>query len=176
MSCPPKFTKVTGDMLKKSLARRLIPTVDRLRDLRVGFGLRPYTVTLVVMRWQGGRRGIGPEVVVSEVEILPVPAITDLSSLRQVVTPVGLDEAGSLMISEISGSYTEEQLMGRAVDGTPPGPDESFFYEVLFPGTQSGERRRFFPTTAPAYIAGNFMWQLSVEKQAGPRGHNGEVP
>lgn len=173
--CPPAFTQVTGDMLAKTIGRKLIPVIDAARDIKVMLGLRPYTVKLVKTRWQGGKRGAGPETVVSVFEILPVPMISDLTSLRQVVNASSWDEAGGLFLSEISGAYTEDQLRGLGSGGQPAGQDEQFYYEIEFhaPGVQA-ERRRCVPASAPTYQAGKFQWLISLERQVDGRARNGQ--
>ena len=60
MACgPTRFSQLNGMDLSKTLGRRLINTVDRLRDIPVRFGLRPYEVHVIRTRWTGGERGVG---------------------------------------------------------------------------------------------------------------------
>lgn len=159
-----------------SLAFTLRSTVDRLRDLYTQFGLRPYKVSLVRTGWSGGRRSLGVELVISSKVILPTPKIMDLSGLAEVVTPVGMDEFGSIMLQEVSGTFTEDQLHGKVFDGQPLPLDQNFYYEVEFPPAcagDNGERRRFTVKNAPMYFADQFQWHVSLERQRSDRTRTG---
>jgi hypothetical protein len=163
--------------LSRTLARRLIGTVDRLRDIPVRFGLRPYEVHVVRTRWTGGERGVGYEAVVYDEAILPTPLITSLDGVQRVVNIVGLDEIGSVRLEQVSGRYAEGFLSGTDENGNPVDPDTQFFYEVQFPtpGTISdgAPRRRFFPASAPTYDAGRFQWSVSLERSHVDRRNDG---
>lgn len=161
-----KFFDPTSVQLNKTLARRFIPLVDQLRDLLSKFGLRPYKVRIVRAKWSGGERGVGTLSEISELVLLPTPRIHDLISLTEIVQPVGLDEIGAVMLDEISGRFTEDELMGRDSDGSQIPLDEEMFYEVEFPRPdgKAGPRRRFFPRSAPHYAAGKLQWMVHLEK------------
>lgn len=167
-----KFTTISGEFC--SLTQKMIPTVDRLRDLYTRFGARLYTVTMVHTRWTGGVRGVGQEVVVSEVTILPTPKVSDLSALSQLTTPIGSQETGTLRVSEISGCYSEEMLSGE-INGRQPDESENFFYEVTFlrPDGQPSDRRRFLPGT-PSYDALRFEWTVDLDRAYDNRTPYGE--
>lgn len=171
-----QFTVLSGEDLKCTLARKLIPVVDRIRDLNTQFGLRPYIVRIIRTRWSGGQRGDGVENVVYEAPILPTPLISDLSGLTEIVQPVGLDEVGAIVVSEVSGSYTEDYLLGRGSAGESIPADEQFYYEIEFPrpGNQPGERRRFFPRSAPTYQPARFQWTVTLERSHEDRSRSGE--
>lgn len=166
---PRRYTDLSGIDLARSLARRLVPVADALRDLRTKFGMRPYEVHIIRTAWTGGERGVGAEHVVLDTVILPTPRIVDLSSLSEIVQPIGLEEIGQVTLDEVSGRYTEDQLLGRHEDGSPLGPDESVFYEVMFPLPSglpgSVTRRRFYPSGAPHYSSGKFEWVVRLERQ-----------
>lgn len=171
-----KFTTVTSSQVKKTLARRFIPLGDSLRNLLTKFGLRTYRVTLVKVQWSGGERGVGLPTVLSEEILLPTPKISDINGLTEVVQAVGLDELGQLTVSQISGRYTEEQLLGRAADGDDISEDTEFFWEVEFPhpdGTP-GTKRRFFPRGAPQYEPGRLQWTVRLEKSNENRARSGD--
>lgn len=161
-----KFTPVTSQQVKKTLARRFIPLGDSLRNLLTKFGLRTYRMSLVTVQWSGGTRGTGTANVVSEVLLLPTPKIVDLTSLTEIVQPIGLDEVGSIEVSQISGQMTEDQLMGRDDEGNEIAPDLEFFWELEFPqpSGKPGEKRRFFPRGAPFYEPGRLQWRVRLEK------------
>lgn len=169
MACnTPKFSQLNGMDLSKTLGRRLIGTVDRLRDIPVRFGLRPYEVHIIRTRWTGGERGLGYEAVISDDAILPTPLVTSLDGVQRVVNIVGLDEIGSISIQQISGRYAEGFLSGTDQDGNPQDPDTQFYYEIQFPTpgtiTDGAPRRRFFPASAPSYDASRFMWSISLQR------------
>jgi hypothetical protein len=148
-----------------------------LRDLRVRFGLRPYIVRIIRTQWTTGERGEGAEYVSHVLDLLPTPLVADLSALTEIVQPIGLDEIGSVVLSEISGRYTEDQLRGLDIDGTPVGEDEQIFYEIEFPRPdgRAGERRRFFLRSAPAYQPERFQWTLRLEQAREGRSRAGEL-
>jgi hypothetical protein len=174
---PERFTDFRGGGIADTLAQELVPVADELRDLRVQFGLRPYMVHVVRTRWSGGRRGVGQEVVVSDTAILPTPLISDLTGLGLTVTPAALDEVGQITLSEVSGAYTEDQLLGWSDAGERPGPDEQVFYEVefLLPGGGPGERRRFSTRSAPYYQADRFQWVMTLARASDARSRTGEL-
>lgn len=170
-----KFTDPTTIQANKTLARQLIPVADRIRDLFVRFGTRPYKVRVVRVRWSAGRRGVGAPVIEREMDILPTPLVQDLSTLTEIVQPVGLDEVGSILVSEISGRFTDNDLRFLSADGRPPDPDVEVYYEIEFPKLDgTSDKRRFFLRSAPHYAAGRFMWQLRLEKAHEDRARNGD--
>lgn len=178
MACGPyTFANPNGVQLSNTLARKLIGTVDRLRDLNTRLGFRPYEVRLIRTRWTGGYRGDGQEVVIWEESILPTPLIGSLDGVARVVNIVGLDELGSVRLSEVSGRYAEGFLTGTDEEGNPQDPDTSFFYEVIFPTPGSvsdgAPRRRFYPASAPSYDAGRFQWSVNLQRAHVDRRTNG---
>jgi hypothetical protein len=149
---------------------------DSLRDLRVQFGLRPYLVRIIRTKWTDDERGDGGEFVLNEFPILPTPRVSDLTALTEVVNPVGLDEIGSILLTEVSGRYTEDQLRGLDIDGSPVPDDEQVYFEIEFPRPDSrpGERRRFFLRSAPNYLPDQFQWQIRLEQAHEGRSRTGE--
>jgi hypothetical protein len=151
-------------LLKCSLAQKLIPAVDRIRDLYTKFGMRPYRVWLVRTRFAGHKRGQGVEQVVLEQEILPTPLVVDMRALTEVVTPVGLNEQGVVQLQYVSGRYTEELLMGVGPDGSQVASNETAYYEIEFfrrDGAPS-ERRRFVRDSVPQYNSSQFQWMVTL--------------
>jgi hypothetical protein len=160
-----------------TLARRLVPVADSLRDLYTTFGLRPYVVNLIRTRWSGGKRGVGAELLVSDVAILPTPLLTDMSAVAEIVTPVGLDEFGEVLLQQISGAYTEDFLRGHDKEGRASPQDEQFYYEVEFPPPcegRDGDRRRFYMKGAPMYFADQFQWNIRLERARMDRNRAGD--
>lgn len=173
----PRYSQLTGMDLSNTLARKLIPTVDGLRDLATRFGLRPYEVRMVRTKWTGGERGLGYEVVISEEPILPTPLIVGLDGITRIVHAVGLDEIGACQLTQISGRYAEGFLTGNDADGNPLDIDTQYYFEVIFPtpGTVSdgAPRRRFYAVSAPSYDASSFQWRVSLQRSHSDRRNDG---
>lgn len=158
------FTISTPDHLRRSIGQKLIPVVDRVRDINTQLGFRPYRVKIVKTRNAGGKRGRGPETVISELELLPTPLVVDMRSLSEVITPVGVNEQGILQLQQISGRYTEEQLIGIGSDGNPVAADVNVFYEIEFFRRDGGpsEKRRFIRDSLPSYLSTQVQWQITL--------------
>lgn len=159
-----------------TLGQRLIPTVDRIRNLYTKFGLRPYNVSIIRTRWTGGRRGVGTEQVIFCAPITPTPLLSDMTSVTSVASPIGASEQGDVTLTQISGAYTEDQLYGLDQTSTPIPLDEQVYWEIEFPpackGGQ-GERRRFTPSSAPMFTADKFEWEIQLTRQRVDRIRNG---
>jgi len=173
---PKRFTEVTSSQAAKTLARRFVPLADSLRDLLTKFGLRSYKVTIVRVEWSGGKRGRGTPVVLSERIILPTPKISNFDALTELVQPIGLEELGSVELSQISGTFTEEDLRGTSKEGDAIPQNQEFYYEVeFFPHDGPSQKRRFFPRSAPTYAPGGLQWRIRLEKANEDRNRNGDV-
>lgn len=185
-----RFTRLTPREYANSIARRYIPIVDAARDVRAQLGFRPYGITVVRTRWTGGRRGDGAQDLVSAIELLPVPLLSDLSAMTTIVSEAQLLETGTILVSEISGAYTEDQLLGRGDGGAPIGHDENVWWEVAFlNGAAPGEcapddggglavatpRRRFQMRSPPFYQATKFGWSVTLTRAHDARGRDGTV-
>lgn len=167
MSCRSGFTQLSPEQFAASLGQRLVRTVDRLRDMQTKFGMRPYEVGIRRVRWTGGTRNMGEAVVVSETPILPTPRVQDLSTLKDVLEPVGMNEAGDLQVSEISGRYSEAFFRGIDAEGSPIGRDESVYWTIKFHGQDRGgtaEVRLFQLVNVPGYQADRFQWTVALAK------------
>ena len=171
-----KFTTPTADKLKKTLAQKFIPLADQLRDLAVKFGLRPYIVRIVRVRWAGVYRGEGACMVEQELTILPTPLVTDMGGEATITTPVGMDEFGQVIVSEISGRFTEDELRFVSAEGKEPEPNEEVFYEIEFPRLDGkpSAKRRFMLAGVPDYRAGKLQWQIRLERMRDDRFRNGD--
>jgi len=162
-------------LLARSLQRMLVPVVDKVRDLNTRLGMRPYRVRVVRTTWGSGERGVGVEVVVSEMELLPTPLLVDMNTLSEEVTAVGRVEVGTVTLREVSGRYTEDHLTGVDSEGNPVGDSDSLYYEVdMFrPDGQPGERRRFALASVPFYDAPRAQWVVTLDAQLARRGRDG---
>jgi hypothetical protein len=160
-----------------TLAGSFIGLADDLRQISVEFGMKPYTVRRIRIQWSGGARGRGLPTVIFSEPILPTPKVTDISGLSELLHSVGLDEHGSLRLSEISGTYTEDDLRGLDAQGKGPAVDVEFFYEIEYarPDGLAGEKRRFYPSGAAAYNAGKLQWTLTLEKSNEDRTRDGSI-
>lgn len=179
MADPPRrpagLTTLTAGGQFGTLIARLTPAVDRLRDLKTKLGARPYRVSLVTTRWSGGERGVGAEEVVGCCVLLPTPKVADLDGLELTIQSVGADEVGTLRVSEISPSYSEEQLRGLGPLGEEIPADHNFYWEVTYPKANGADlRRRFLPRSPPGYDAVKFQWSIVLVKASEDRERNGD--
>lgn len=170
------FDDPTKMGLENTLAQKLIPVADSVRNLFTRFGLRTYKLRVVRVRWSGGERGRGTPHVRDTLDILPTPLVQDLTTLTEILNPIGLDEVGVVSVSEISGRFTDDQLRFLDDDGEQPGPDEEVFYEIEYPQPERGDsvKRRFSLRGAPHYSAGRFQWSLRLEKANEDRSRRGD--
>lgn len=180
MSCDRKgrFTVHTPESWRASFAGRLAAIEDRGREVEARLGFRPYTVKIVHTRWSGGRRGNGLEEIVQEVTLLPTPQISDLTGLTVLTTPAQVIEAGNILVSKISGTYTEAQLSAETPNGAPLPPADDVFWEITFLagcGEGAGTRRRFNVRSAPSYDAERAQWMVTLVKAQENRARNGAL-
>lgn len=159
----------------RSLVESLGGVVDSLRQLATDFGLRPYRIFSVVVKWTGGSSGRGDAVVVSERELLPTPKLVDTASLEGEATPGGYLNRGSVRLVQVSPRYTEDDA--RALFHVQPLPtDMDGFIEMRIDARDgSTERRRFTVKSVPFRNAGRFEWVVPLTSQQGDRSRSGEV-
>lgn len=163
--CVDPLTEIPDAGLMGNLVQSLIPCVDSVRDLYTCLGARAYRVDLVRTRWSGGRRGLGVEELIVRQPILPTPRIGNLSELAIYQRGIGGDEAGILEVSEISASFTEDQLTGLGADGCPVPKDEQFYWEVTLPASNGNSiKRRFVPTSPPNLNPTGFQWTINLRR------------
>ena len=176
MGCSCQGSSVFGcEKCGCDIVQALIPCVDAARNVASCLGARPYTVTLVWTRWSGGSRGDGTEEVVREVAITPTPKIALDNAIQKSPTNYGIDESGTVQLTEISGRYTEDLLSGRDdYDGSPAPYDQQFFWEIRYP-TKGKPRRRFTLKTAPIFDAENVQWVVTLLKSGEDRARDGQV-
>jgi len=147
-----------------SLANELGLVVDDLRQLYTDFGLRPYRVFSVVVRWASGTVGYGEVQECTRTEILPTPNVV-MRGVNNQATDVGIHEVGSIRIDEISPNYTEADIDELfAMQPLPKGYEA--FWEVHVDRRDGRTvRRRFVPADAPFRDAENFQWSGRFTKQ-----------
>lgn len=157
-------------------AGRLGRLWDKARDLKAKAGLRPYSVAIVRARSAAGRRrGDGVFDVVGEWQILPTPKVSGMGALSELLNSDQLREMGTIMLSEISISYTEDMLLGRGPDGVAIGQDETVFYEVrwLAPNGSVTQRRRFVSSSPPDLRAESAEWVITLTRAPHDRERGG---
>lgn len=167
--------------MPRTLTSRLVPIADKIRTLADKFGMRPYRVWLVHVKWSGTRVGEGVPQVASRRELQPVPRVFDMSSTTLALTPVGLNESGTLMVDQVSAKWTEDDLMGRTWDLIDPAlpatglRNGEFFWEVqeARPTQPPPPIRRYVPTGVPMLIKGGLQWRVTLTKQNAERNRNG---
>lgn len=161
---------------KESMLGELMECVDCIRQIPVELGARPYRVFLIWTRWSGEERGEGVESLIREEEILPVPKIQEMASVQLQLLDIGMDEQGSLQVSQISPRYTENQLLGRNPDGSGIADNETFSWEVrLDKGDVSDlkKRRRFMVKGVPSFKAESLQWSVNLIRAGSDRQHDG---
>lgn len=183
---PTGFTVPDGNLITRSVVRKLHAVADTVRDLKVKLGLRTYSVRVVRQRWTGKFRGQGaPET--WTMDILPVPRVEGIESLFEVVGAAGKREEGVVVVDQISLRYTEAQLQGwddaaPVLDSglatvAPDARDEVFWeIELVAPDGQPSQKRRFSLARAPEYMAGKLYWRVTLERAQGDRERNGDAP
>jgi hypothetical protein len=181
---PEQSREVRGlrsDEVPQTLAAELIPIVDEIRQLAVDLGANPYRVFLIHEQWPGPRRGQGDPVVISCREIVPPPKVSDMTATRMMLRSVGLTEEGSLLVSQISGHYTEDDLLGKTLDLQDPvksrtgAGDVDFFWEVVEnrPSNPAPVRRRYRPDGVPMLSRDGFQWKVPLVKAEPNRSRQG---
>lgn len=164
------------DDYNETLLGELSECVDCWRQIASDLGARPYRIYLVKTRWTGKRRGEGVENPVDVHEITPTPKAEPVSSIQQQLQDIGLDEVGSLQITEISPRYTEDRIMGRTEQGKDIAANESFYWEVVLTRNRPGERakrRRFMVTGVPSYEATKLQWTVRLVRAGSDRDAEG---
>ena len=109
--------------LGTNLIDDLVPDVDDLRgDLNADFGTRPFRCWTVKRSWSGEQQGEGDYIDVVA-EILPAPRVRSWDGYKWVMTPLGTHEDGLIEVSEISLSYTFNELSTQGLR-----PNQQFFF------------------------------------------------
>lgn len=102
--------------LSANLVNELAVVADDLRALYGEFGVDQWRVYRCTRSWSGSRRGDGTLGSETATEITPTPRVgwaDGAGRLRFDLHPTGLDEAGQIVLTEISLTYTEAELSGQ---------------------------------------------------------------
>ncbi len=166
---------------RNSLANRLSRVVDRVRQVDVRLGNRPYNVFLCWTKWGGDERGEGVQEIVCRIPLVPTPLVDDLTSVSLSGFGAGVLPVGSFRVREVSASYSIQLLTGKVLpekEDQVPHPYD-FFYEVVEDGRhQQCEGRpvrpRFRLFATPYLDAKNQQWVLVLERTSGDMGQDGK--
>jgi len=149
-------------ILGTNLVDVLIPDViDGLRSaLHPDLGVRQYRVFLVTRTFDGDFGG--DSFTDSEVEITPQPfvqAYNIYTGLHYRLEPCGLDEAGYIILREVSLTYTEAEIAGPPAD---PSTQDTFIKIIDAHGQATKER--LFQVFAPPYAdrIESFGWVVKL--------------
>jgi hypothetical protein len=176
----PRIRALSPHEARRTLANRLGPLGDRLRQIATNLGVRPYRVFLTWTVWQGGgpvERGEGTEKLLQRIEILPTPRVQSLDSLSFSLAHAGVIPIGSFRVDRITERLTEDVLLGKAFPWNPlpfgespqekhiPEPYE-FFWEVWEDGRGDDppKHSRFRPMNRPMRRAGKLDWTIMLER------------
>jgi hypothetical protein len=167
----PRLHGVDGS---RSFAAELAETADDLRQLASDFGLRPYRVFSVRIRWSGDTVGAGEPRVVLEEEFLPTPRVNLERLRREAREPGGYVERGLIRMDRVSARYTEDQIDALCVGRDAPENEERLI-EVRIDGRTGEEptRRRFAVAEAPFLRAEGFEWIVRLTPQDDARKRDG---
>jgi len=159
----------------RSLVESLGGLVDDLRQMQTDFGMRPYRLFSVVVKWTGGSSGRGDAVVVSERELLPTPKLLGTEALQGVASPGGYLNRGSVRLVQVSPRYTEDDV--RALFHVQPLPTDCDGFIEMRIDARDGvtDRRRFIVSSPPFRNAERFEWVVPINSQQGDRTRSGEV-
>lgn len=174
---------LNSQQAKLTLAARLAPRADRLRQLATRLGVRPYRVFLVWTRFGGEERGEGDERELRRVELLPTPQVQDLTGVQYNPFSGGALPTGSVRVDRIScAAYNEDLLRGEAPPAAPEsGADieepNDFFWEIVFDGRNGrcseARRGRYRLVGNPWLNAGNVEYAVILERVSEDRAADG---
>ena len=129
------------------LVDSLVPDViDGLReDLHPAFGVRAYRVYRVIRTWGG--KIVGEGTFTDDAgELRPQPRVKVWDGLRYVQATCGIRELGDVQLTEVSLTYSAEQLEPRSLKRN----QECFF--AIGEGNGQGTPLRVWTHTAPPFI------------------------
>lgn len=165
----PKPRPLTPSEAKQSLAQRMGGRVDRLRQFATKFGVRPYRVFLTWVKWSGTERGEGDESVFMRKEILPTPKVDNLDTIALNPYSAGTLPMGSVRVSRISVSFTEDELSGRISGKDSIKDNLEFFYEIVEDGRgdNPAHRQKYRLSAPPFRQAGKIHFVVVLDRIGG---------
>lgn len=173
---PPKIlVALTPAQAANTLANRLGRVADNIRQIATRLGARPYRCFLVWSKWTGEHRGEGRELETSRVEILPTPVVQSLDNLAYNVQDIGLVQVGDVRITEISASFSEDELLGRMNGALQVEQPYEFYWEIIEDGRAGDQpvHTKFRPKGRPHRQADNAQWVVSLERVGDDRRRDG---
>lgn len=162
---PPPPVLVGAAVLDSDvLVDSLVPDViDGLREqLHPDFGVRAYRVYRVIRTWSGDVEGDG-DPTDAAAELRPQPRVKIWDGIRWVAAVCGIRELGEVRLTEVSLTYTEEQLTGQPLD-----KNQACFLAIAEAHGQ-GSETRLFGNTRPPFIdrEKDMGWVLSLRRVEG---------
>lgn len=147
------------------LVDSLVPDViDGLREsLHPQFGVRAYRMYRVVRTWSGSVAGEGSPTDVGH-ELRPQPLVKVWDGLRFVQAACGLEQLGDVHLTEVSLTYTFDQLMGK-----PLAVNQELFI-ALGEAHGQGQPVALFTHARPPFVdrVKNMGWDILLRRvQAG---------
>lgn len=151
--------------LGASLVDDLVADIDELRgELHADFGVRPFRVYTVLRSWTGEQEGEGSHFDVIS-EITPQPRVGFWDGYKFALTPLGTHEDGEVQISEVSLTYTYDELSGGTL-----GLNQQWFY-VLVDAHGQGCPDRYLRINRPPFPdrEKNIGWEVRLMDMNLPR-------
>jgi hypothetical protein len=141
----------------------LMPDVDDLRgDLNADFGTRPFNVQTIKRTWLGpsGIEGDGDfqDVITT---ITPTPRVEQWDGYKWVLLAAGYHEDGIIRVSEVSLTYTWNELTGGDLER-----NQQFFVRFVDAHGQ-GQKDRILRQSKPPYVdrektIGWMLWLMDM--------------
>ena len=156
----------------RSLVEQLGEVADGIRQLYTDFGLRPYEIRSVIIRWSGGERHRGIPEVISATPLLPTPLIQNIEQLSEELRPSGTVERGIVRLTEISPRYTRDDIMVLFPRALAPG-EEHFIEATIDDRDGLTMRLRYVISGIPELEADQFQWAVRMIKQDEDRTRDG---
>lgn len=172
---PTIVVPLTPAQAANTVTHRLGRVADNIRQVATRLGARPYRCFLVWSTWTNGVRGEGEEVETMRTEILPTPVVTSMDQIALNPQNVGLVQIGDVKVTEISVSFTEDQLMGRLGGATQVEQPQSFAWEIIEDGRQRDNpvHTKFRVKGRPVLKADQAMWSVNLERVGDDRQRDG---
>jgi len=166
----PSFdTSLSETILPETtLVEDLAEVADDIRQIATDLGARPYTVHAIRVRWEGGEVGRGEPVPSFEVQLLPTPKLSGISSFDRYNAEAGAVERGDMVLTGVSPRYSESDI--DTMFGVDAGPDEECFVEVRIDQRDGNTiRRRFALAKPPERRPTMCDWRVSIRRHSGDR-------
>ena len=152
-----------GDAVMGSdLEDDLVPVADALREeLNADFGLRQFSVKQIRKLWSGTRGGLGSARIDFIREILPSPRVRLVD--HHELAEGGLIEVGMAVLTEISLTYSESQLLGGTHGDLAAG--EEWYYRLDDKLGQGVVQRLYLPQDHPwPDREKDFGWSIKLRR------------